>query len=434
MTAAKLFVRFAIPSMRGTSKPGRQFSVSGAVGLCLFVCCICLSGTAALAQTNGKPKATKVAVSVVKTEIIADFAELQGRLVAGATESVTAVISAEIEILDLRLGDMVSSGQGIARQDHDNLALDLLLLQAQLAETRLKNIDIKSEIESGMQLFDLAEQQAALQVRKAARAEELVANNALPIDAAETALSNSLAARQNLLMQKSRLALKKSQLKLNKVQLDRLRAQIKQLDADIASTKLRPRSDGQLVFIFNDKRGFAREGDVIARLINPSIFEVEVEVPVLQLAFLQETTKIQARTLDNYPLTLAPRVVLPVQNTRTATRIVRFDLVTPADASVLAENAVVNVQLPITSPLPVLVVSKDAVIPVAGGHIVYLAENERARRQSIRLGAAVASGFIVRSGLQDGDVVVTRGNEQLSDGRPIDYPEPDAKSEKKVDS
>jgi hypothetical protein len=235
-------------------------------------------------------------------------------------------------------------------------------------------------------------------------------------------------------MQKSRLALKKSQLTLNKVQLDRLRAQIKQLDADIASTKLRPRSDGQLVFIFNDKRGFAREGDVIARLINPLIFEVEVEVPVLQLAFLQETTKIQARTLDDYPLTLAPRVVMPVQNTRTATRIVRFDLVTPADASVLAENAVVNVQLPITSPLPVLVVSKDAVIPVAGGHIVYLAENERARRQSIRLGAAVASGFIVRSGLQDGDVVVTRGNEQLSDGRPIDYPEPDAKSEKKVDS
>jgi len=46
----------------------------------------------------------------------------------------------------------------------------------------------------------------------------------------------------------------------------------------------------------------------------------------------------------------------------------------------------------------------------------------------------VASGFIVRSGLQDGDVVVTRGNEQLSDGRPIDYFAPDAQPEKKVDS
>jgi membrane fusion protein (multidrug efflux system) len=78
-----------------------------------------------------------------------------------------------------------------------------------------------------------------------------------------------------------------------------------------------------------------------------------------------------------------------------------------------------------------LVVPKDAVIPVAGGHIVYLADNDRAKRQSIRLGAAVASGFIVRSGLQDGNVVVTRGNEQLSDGRSIDYLAPDAQPEKK---
>ena len=191
MTAAKLFGKFAIPPMGHTSKPGRRFSVSG-VGLCFALCCICLSGTAALAQSNGKPKAAKVAVSAVKTEIIADFAELQGRLVAGATESVTAVVSAEIEILDLRLGDMVSSGQGIAQQDHDDLSLDLVLLQAQLAETKLKNIDINAEIESDLQLLDLAEQQAALRARKAARAEELVANNALPAEAAETALSNSL--------------------------------------------------------------------------------------------------------------------------------------------------------------------------------------------------------------------------------------------------
>ena len=36
-------------------------------------------------------------------------------------------------------------------------------------------------------------------------------------------------------------------------------------------------------------------------------------------------------------------------------------------------------------------------------------------------GAAVATGFIVRSGLAAGAVVVTRGNEQLSDGKAIDY-------------
>ena len=60
-------------------------------------------------------------------------------------------------------------------------------------------------------------------------------------------------------------------------------------------------------------------------------------------------------------------------------------------------------------------------IPVTGGHIVYLAIDGRAKRQPIKLGAAVASGFIVRSGLAAGAVVVTRGNEQLFDGKTIEY-------------
>ena len=87
----------------------------------------------------------------------------------------------------------------------------------------------------------------------------------------------------------------------------------------------------------------------------------------------------------------------------------------------LANNATVTVQIPITSPSPVIIVPKDAVIPVAGGHIVYLAVDGRAKRQPIKLGAAVSSGFIVRSGLAAGAVVVTRGNEQLSDGKSIEY-------------
>ena len=50
-----------------------------------------------------------------------------------------------------------------------------------------------------------------------------------------------------------------------------------------------------------------------------------------------------------------------------------------------------------------------------------MAVDGRAKRQPIKLGAAVASGFIVRSGLAAGNVVVTRGNEQLFNGKTIEY-------------
>ena len=66
---------------------------------------------------------------------------------------------------------------------------------------------------------------------------------------------------------------------------------------------MRSRSNGQIIYI-DDKRGFAREGDVIARILDPTVFEVEVEVPVSQLRFLPDFNIINARTLDGYQLDL----------------------------------------------------------------------------------------------------------------------------------
>ena len=93
----------------------------------------------------------------VATETIADFSELQGRLLAGAIESVTAVTSAEIEILDLQLGDRISEGQNIAKQDPAKLVLNRVVLQAQLTETNLKYDDMVAEIESERALIQITE-------------------------------------------------------------------------------------------------------------------------------------------------------------------------------------------------------------------------------------------------------------------------------------
>ena len=109
----------------------RCLVVVSRIGLLLLVSfCLLFDVTTAFAQSSVKTRAIKVAVAKVTTEKIADFSELQGRLVAGATESVTAFKSAEIEILGLQIGDFVSKGQQIAKQDQSKLALDRVMLQA----------------------------------------------------------------------------------------------------------------------------------------------------------------------------------------------------------------------------------------------------------------------------------------------------------------
>ena len=71
---------------------------------------------------------------------------------------------------------------------------------------------------------------------------------------------------------------------------------------------------------------------------------------------------------------------------------------------------------------------------IRGGRIVYMAVDGRAQRQPIKLGTAVNSGFIVRSGLAPGAVVVTRGNERRSDGKAIDHGGDKGKSTPEADS
>ena len=70
------------------------------VFLALVSFCLLFNGVAASAQSSGKPRATKVTVAKVTTDTISEFSELQGRLVAGAIEAVTAATTAKIQILD----------------------------------------------------------------------------------------------------------------------------------------------------------------------------------------------------------------------------------------------------------------------------------------------------------------------------------------------
>ena len=113
------------------------------------------------------------------------------------------------------------------------------------------------------------------------------------------------------------------------------------------------------------------------------------------------------------------RVSLPVQNMRSATRTMRFSVVGSMPPALQADNAVIVMQVPTTGPQPQVIVPKDAVLPVTGGHIVYLAQEGKAKRQAIQIGTAVKGGFIVLNGLTYGQKVIVRGNEQLSDGKEI---------------
>ncbi|MDC3234720.1 HlyD family efflux transporter periplasmic adaptor subunit [Candidatus Puniceispirillum sp.] len=376
--------------------------------------------TPSLAQSAwGGKRAARVEVAEINTRVLAGLANVQGRVIEGPRHSVTATTDAITNISAVRLGDLVTSGDVIAIQDSAKLTIKLEKVRANLRETEFKLADSAAELQAEAELLAVYRAQAALLAGKAKRAEGLVANNALSVDAAEMAFNTSMTANISLLNRQSSIARLKAKQKIFRVAIDRIKAEIAQLLTDIKATKLRAEIDGQVTFIADYRRGFAREGEVVAKITDLNSFEIEAEVPVKYISFIENTEIVSAYSLDGNQINITPRVSLPAHNLRSATRTVRFSVIGKLPFILQGDNAVVVIQVPTTSPKPMVIVPKDAVLPVTGGHLVYLAEGNQAKRQLIQIGAAVEDGFIVQKGLMPGQKVVVRGNEQLSDGKKI---------------
>ena len=226
-------------------------------------------------------------------------------------------------------------------QDSAKLSLQLKRMRAKLRESEVEFADGAAELRAEAELLSVTKAQAELLAGKAKRAEGLAANSALAADAAETALNASMAASVALLSRQSSIARKKAQQEITSVMIAQTKDEIAQLMSDIKATKLRAETKGQITYIVDYRRGFAREGDVIAKITDLNNFEIEAEIPVSYIAFLENTKMLSGRGLDGNEIDVTFRVLLPVENLRSATRTVRFSFVGQPPSILQAENAVV---------------------------------------------------------------------------------------------
>ncbi len=438
-----------------------------------------VAASLAHAQEYGGRTAS-VETAQAKQEVLSRFTDVQGRMVSGNSSAITAVTNGVVNLATLRIGDMVEQGQLIATQDSKPLRRQLALLEIRVADAKIRlaeatqsdrdetdrqqrqreNLRLRlteanariNELEADLRheadQLAVNKQQLELLEGKAKRAQNLADRNTLPSEAAETALGASLNARQQMLAREATITGKRAQLANARSAVARTRLEIDQLLRDIASpdgftiarieaeirqfelditdlradireTNLVAPRDGQLIFLAELQQGYSRKGDVIARVLAMDEFEVEAEIPVAYMGFVGAADNIRSFDLEGQMIMLKPRAVLPVQNARTGTQTVRFRIKGDLAPAARADNAVIVLKVPTSSPAPVVTVLKDAVLPVVGGHIVYVAEEGIAIKKRIRLGDAFGDSFVVLQGLEAGADVIVRGNEALNDGKKI---------------
>ena len=202
-------------------------------------------------------------------------------------------------------------------------------------------------------------------------------------------------------------------------QLLQAQAQLKRSIINLKDSQIRSPYPGVVSTKYTEVGAFLKIGNPVVGLINDKSVMVEAEVPHAKLGKLKPGYTLQL-TLNGEDFHKASvHAVIPDENARTRTRMVRFK---PDFSSLnlsLAANQNVTLNVPIGRGSKVITVSKDAVLQRDGVNKVFLVRNQQSIPKTVKLGQSIGNRFVVLSGLKLGDSVVIRGNENLRPGQSV---------------
>ncbi|MGB3624295.1 MAG: efflux RND transporter periplasmic adaptor subunit [Henriciella sp.] len=180
--------------------------------------------------------------------------------------------------------------------------------------------------------------------------------------------------------------------------------------------------DGVLGFRMVSVGSYVTPGDVVARLIDDREMNLDFQVPSTYLRTLEKGTAIEART-DDLPDEVFDGTIASIDNAiDPVTRSVRVRATLPNPDRLLMSGMFVQVTL-LAEPRVALAIPEEAVQPVGPRTYVFMIDEEDgqpvARRKEVSLGLRREGYVEVKSGLEEGDRVVTEGVIRVRDGGPV---------------
>ncbi len=343
--------------------------------------------TSTLAQ--GRP--ATVGVETVEIQRIAETVPLFAEVVTSREGTVASRISGTVaEVLVLE-GAVVERGDLLVRLDTELLEIFARQADARLAEARAG--------------ITIAESSVARAENALARIEGLRDTASFSTSRFDDAQSDYFQTQGLLAEAEARVKTAQANLAETRYQLDR---------AEITAP-----FPGIVLEVDTNPGEFIASGAPVVSLLDTGSIEIEASVPSRYVGVLEPGLKVDGYTETNEPLDLEMRVLLPVEDTSTRTRPVRFTSTQPNALDRLAIGQSITVNIPISSPRDVLSVPKDALVQARGGWSVFVADEGKAQPRTVQIGVALGDRFEVLDGLAEGDIVVTRGNERLRPGQDI---------------
>ena len=370
-------------------------------------------------HSQGYNRASKVEVKKVVERTVSETTLIQGRVVLQKPFSISAEFTSNTKLENLSIGDFIIKGKLIAKQNSEKLELQRNIEEIKLKGLKLKIKELEKLLKFENELKQVNIKKNNISNEKLNRAKNLFDKKTISRESLDNVEQLFLNNNEILIKNNKEIFKINSELESLKNEIEVSRVKISELTRDIDKSYVKSPIDGQLIELIEQENKYVKEGEIIAKIQPLSYFEVEADVPSQYITPLQLTDRLSGILRDKYKLDLSLKSVYPFEKIKSGSRTTVFKLINKINNINFAQNMPVQIDIPTTLPKKVLLIPKDALIPLSNGYIVYIAEEGKAKRRIVKLGGNYDNFVIVLKGLEKDEIVITKGNEVINDGSKI---------------
>lgn len=389
-------------------------------------------------ETVGEAR-VNVNVETASVRTIETQAPYTGELVTGNTAMVTSKVTAKIVSINAEVGDWVEKGEVLMKLDSTDYSYQLKQAEASYAQAKASYDSAKT----GLNNVGGTSDQSKIQLEQALTSSELSYNNAknnferqkelyemgaislVTYENAQLQLENAKlayeSAKKNYEIVTDVITPGNTESAENGVKTAEAAMKAASLSADmarenIANTTIKAPISGYVSAKNVSLGQFASAGSPLFTISNPENLEAEIRVTESVIGFVQVGGKavvnVSSASLKNVEGTIS--VVNPVKDSVSGMYTVRVSV--PNTDKKLNVGMIADVTLVTTeSAENALSVSSTAVGEDETGCYVYVVKDGKAEKRFVTIGVTDGEYTQITDGLTDGETVVVKGKEYLSE-------------------
>ena len=359
----------------------------------------CQTGEESASTSNNTPAGVAVQVTEVVRDTVSTQNKVSGRVVADGQESVYVTANAECVAVYVEAGDEITAGQKICTLD----------MASTLSSYNAANISYQSSIQSYQDQEAILDKQIALAEKNLNDLKalfEIGAASQAEIDSAELNLMTAQATKT------STLAQLEAGMQSYKSNVEQLSAVLENVDS--AGNVIAPVS-GTVVSLNAAEGGFVSASMPVAVIDGVDTMKVEVSVSEALVPKLNQGDEVDV-SISALGVDTVGTIRSIQKSANAQTKLYTVTVGFEEDIEGLLAGMFADVSFRTETSENAVVIPSQAILTSNNVSYVFVVENDTARYQQVETGLSGNGVTEITSGLEEGQQLVSVGQDYLSDG------------------